>query len=629
MKSMKKLMLASLALLAVMMVILPLVGCDTNAGSSSTLNTGTTGGNTGDNGNGSDNSGNNGSDSSSGNAGGETIVFKTAPDYSFSLTFTFNTKEGTVVVAHPIDGNKYGTYTGNLNQDGTITMIVNDDSGQTRGITTIIGTISESGKKLTAELPEIGETVLIREDTSDSGNTSENDSVLENQKHTVKFAKGYNTEYEGDLPADLTVETDTVLTTEQLKPLADTEKYVFAGWYDGETEAVAGTYKVTQDVTLTAQWNIIINVTQDNVAQTFNKVKSYAGSMLILESDITVSETIRIEAGNVTLDLNGKTIKNESNTVSVFRVAEAATLTIIDNAGGGYISGSSEYGVVVNKGTLTVREGSISASGETCLAVENWGTLTVTGGSISAIGAESVGVGNQGTLTVTGGSISASGVDGDVQDEYGNPVYSYGVSNVGSMIVTGGRISASGKRCYGVSGNGPLTVKGGSISVSGTNSIGVYYSGGFGSMIVEDGNISASGASSSGVSSGVGILTVTGGTIRGEYSGVSVFGNGTLYLSGSPVITSTGNDASYDLSVGKSITLVGDLTGTDTYSVDWRWLKSEKTLFVVGGSLLSGGENYTLTDDVAKKFTFTDMSGVAFEVELDTEQNALVQKSSE
>ena len=46
MKSMKKLVLAGVALLAVMMVILPLVSCDTNAGGGSVTNTDTTGGNT-------------------------------------------------------------------------------------------------------------------------------------------------------------------------------------------------------------------------------------------------------------------------------------------------------------------------------------------------------------------------------------------------------------------------------------------------------------------------------------------------------------------------------------------------------------------------------------------------------
>ena len=138
MKSMKKLVLASLALLAVMMVILPLVGCDTNAGSSSTLNTGTTD----DNGNGSDNTGNNGGNTgaiggntgATGNTDGENIVFKTILGYS-PLTFTFNTKEGTVEVDDPVDGKKYGTYTGNLEQDGIITMTVNDRSEQSTDIT--------------------------------------------------------------------------------------------------------------------------------------------------------------------------------------------------------------------------------------------------------------------------------------------------------------------------------------------------------------------------------------------------------------------------------------------------------------------------------------------------------------
>ncbi len=159
MKSMKKLVLASLALLVVMMVILPLVGCDTNAGSSSTLNTDVTSGSiggssgTGDNGNGSDNTGNNGDNGSdntgdnggntgaiggntgaTGNTDGENIVFKTILGYS-PLTFTFNTKEGTVEVDDPVDGKKYGTYTGNLEQDGIITMTVNDRSGQSTDIT--------------------------------------------------------------------------------------------------------------------------------------------------------------------------------------------------------------------------------------------------------------------------------------------------------------------------------------------------------------------------------------------------------------------------------------------------------------------------------------------------------------
>ena len=73
-------------------------------------------------------------------------------------------------------------------------------------------------------------------------------------KYTVKFSKGSNTDEVSDLTAELRVESGTVLTAEQLKSLADTVNCCFTGWYDGETEVEAGTYKVTKNVTLTAGW---------------------------------------------------------------------------------------------------------------------------------------------------------------------------------------------------------------------------------------------------------------------------------------------------------------------------------------------------------------------------------------
>ena len=81
-----------------------------------------------------------------------------------------------------------------------------------------------------------------------------NDSVPEPTRYTVKFDKGDNSEYTGDLPADITVESGTKLTAEQLKGLADTADYIFEGWYDGKTKAEGGTYTVTKDVTLEAKW---------------------------------------------------------------------------------------------------------------------------------------------------------------------------------------------------------------------------------------------------------------------------------------------------------------------------------------------------------------------------------------
>ncbi len=72
------------------------------------------------------------------------------------------------------------------------------------------------------------------------------------QTFTVTYATDY-----GVLPDSLkngiTVTENTVLTAEQLPELTDNIR-TFAGWYDGNTKAVAGTYKVTRDVTLSSSW---------------------------------------------------------------------------------------------------------------------------------------------------------------------------------------------------------------------------------------------------------------------------------------------------------------------------------------------------------------------------------------
>ncbi|MBR2320243.1 MAG: InlB B-repeat-containing protein, partial [Clostridia bacterium] len=81
-----------------------------------------------------------------------------------------------------------------------------------------------------------------------------NDTVPEPTRYTVSFDKGDNSEYTGDLPADITVVSGTKLTAEQLEGLDDTAGYIFEGWYDGETKAEGGTYTVTKDTTLYAVW---------------------------------------------------------------------------------------------------------------------------------------------------------------------------------------------------------------------------------------------------------------------------------------------------------------------------------------------------------------------------------------
>lgn len=75
-----------------------------------------------------------------------------------------------------------------------------------------------------------------------------NGQELKTKKYTVTYLTA-----QGTAPAQIEVEENTVLTAEQLPELT-ADGYIFGGWYDGETVAVAGTYTVTKDVTLVAKW---------------------------------------------------------------------------------------------------------------------------------------------------------------------------------------------------------------------------------------------------------------------------------------------------------------------------------------------------------------------------------------
>ena len=120
---------------------------------------------------------------------------------------------------------------------------------------------------------------------------SENDSVPEVPKYTVKFETEHRT-----APASITVESGTKLTTEQLKALPDTEDNIFEGWYDGETQAKGGEYTVTKDVTLVARWR-----NRDTVASvTFSPsdAKFYYGEMVTVTlATATERATIHYQLG--------------------------------------------------------------------------------------------------------------------------------------------------------------------------------------------------------------------------------------------------------------------------------------------------------------------------------------------
>ena len=92
------------------------------------------------------------------------------------------------------------------------------------------------------------------------GNTkivSDNYTVSGNITLTAKWQKNCSVSYvsaHSTAPASIIVGEGEKLTVEQLPELTSSD-YFFGGWYVGETRVTAGSYTVTDDVTLTAKWS--------------------------------------------------------------------------------------------------------------------------------------------------------------------------------------------------------------------------------------------------------------------------------------------------------------------------------------------------------------------------------------
>lgn len=113
-----------------------------------------------------------------------------------------------------------------------------------------------------------GNTENTNEDSGNSGgenteNTNENSGNNGGNTQPGQSSQKYTVTYESDLGSveKITVTENTVLTEKELPVLTEVRYddyygygYVFDGWYDGDTLAIAGNYTVTRDVTLVAKW---------------------------------------------------------------------------------------------------------------------------------------------------------------------------------------------------------------------------------------------------------------------------------------------------------------------------------------------------------------------------------------
>lgn len=133
-----------------------------------------------------------------------------------------------------------------------------------------------------------------------------NGQNTETAKYTVKYSSA-----QGTAPESIEVEENTVLSAEQLPELS-ADGYLFGGWYDGEDLAVAGTYKVTKDVTLTAKWeNLPEDYLETKKTELFGK--SFIASLTDSSDNKTYDAVIDIEKSTSSSGVESQSVKLTSS----------------------------------------------------------------------------------------------------------------------------------------------------------------------------------------------------------------------------------------------------------------------------------------------------------------------------
>ena len=313
---------------------------------------------------------------------------------------------------------------------------------------------------------------------------------------------------------------------------------------------------------------------------------SQAGTTIILDANISITQGELVFDKGMILDLHGRTITANYH----IRVTGGWTLQIYDNSESGrgvilgrYLGGDGCAIYIDNGSTLEIFSGTIQGDRNTTYnggVIYNAGTLMMYGGAITkGYAANGGAVYNTGTMTLAGSTIG--GIDESDPENpvsLGNTASSHGgaIYNGGTLTVTGGSISYNtgddAGAIYNATGK-TLTINGGSIS----NNTSTTYSGG---AVVNEGTATIEGGSfnnnTAQVNGGAiynhGSLTVTGGNIAGN---TATNGNG-----GGIYIHETGGN----LTMSGRPTVMGNLAGSNSNNL---YLGQSKTV-TVGGAFTTG-----------------------------------------
>ena len=211
------------------------------------------------------------------------------------------------------------------------------------------------------------------------------------------------------------------------------------------------------------------------LAEAVTASRASEGSTLTLLDDITLTETARISSGKFILDLNGKTLLNE--TKQTIRLQPDADVTIKDSGEGGTIQTNGETSQAIHSyGTLTVEDGFFKGA----VGINNAGTLNFKNGKIEA-GTYSA-IEGSGTVYIYAGTFESSGYDaitvntGGTAYIYGGEFSgSYGITNHGTAYIESGEFKGNSYAA--------ISLISGTVEVTGGSFTGTDYDDGYNSGI--------------------------------------------------------------------------------------------------------------------------------------------------
>ncbi|MBQ3045502.1 MAG: leucine-rich repeat protein, partial [Clostridia bacterium] len=216
--------------------------------------------------------------------------------------------------------------------------------------------------------------------------------------------------------------------------------------------------------------------TYKTFADAITAAQDSEGSTVTLLDDVTLTEEQDISSGKFTLDLNGKTLLNE--TAAAICIESDADVTIKDSGEGGTIESKADtWNTVYNYGTLTVESGIIK--GEGGISNSRSGTLNFKSGKIEAD--TYYAIGNYGTAYIYNGSFKSVS-SGAIENRSDSTVYVYGgefsgsagIVNHSTAYIEGGEFTGNSYAALNLHG-GTVEVTGGSFT--GTDFASGSYSG--------------------------------------------------------------------------------------------------------------------------------------------------------